>query len=75
VYDDDVAGRDAVGSAKIDLKKHDFGKGPFDEWVKLPALLGLRSKGEIHVIIEHHVINLLNFLLFSNVDCNVYFVF
>jgi hypothetical protein len=26
--------------------------------------LGLRSKGEIHVIIEHHVINLFNFLLF-----------
>ncbi|CAF1084081.1 unnamed protein product [Adineta steineri] len=25
-----------------------------DEWIKLPALLGLRSKGEIHVTIEHH---------------------
>ncbi|CAF4086614.1 unnamed protein product, partial [Adineta steineri] len=29
-------------------------KGPLDEWIKLPALLGLRSKGEIHVTIEHH---------------------
>ncbi|CAF4083502.1 unnamed protein product, partial [Adineta steineri] len=54
VYDDDVVGRDSVGSAKIDLKKHVFGKGRYDDWVKLPAMLGLRSKGEIHVIIEHH---------------------
>ena len=63
VYDDDVAGRDSVGSAKIDLKKHDFSRSPYDAWVKLPAMLGLRSKGEIHVIIEHHVSNL---FLFSN---------
>ncbi len=58
VYDDDVADRDSVGSAKIDLKKHVFGKGRYDEWIKLPAMLGLRSKGEIHVIIEHHVSHL-----------------
>jgi hypothetical protein len=58
VYDDDVAGRDSVGSAKIDLKKHVFGKGRYDEWIKLPAMLSLRSKGEIHVIIEHHVSHL-----------------
>jgi hypothetical protein len=61
VYDDDAVGRDSVGSAKIDLKKHVFGKGRYDEWVKLPAMLGLRSKGELHVIIEHHVINLFSF--------------
>ncbi|CAF1180264.1 unnamed protein product [Adineta steineri] len=54
VYDDDTAGKDSIGSAKIDLRKHDFTKGPYDEWIKLPALLGLRSKGEIHVTIEHH---------------------
>lgn len=65
VYDDDVADRDSIGSAKIDLTKHDFGKGRYDEWVKLPAMLGLRSKGEIHVIIEHHVINLYFFSLFK----------
>jgi hypothetical protein len=56
VYDDDVVSRDSVGSAKIDLKKHVFGKGRYNEWVTLPAMLGLRSKGEIHVIIEHRVI-------------------
>ncbi len=63
VYDDDVVGRDSIGSAKIDLKKHDFGKGRYDEWIKLPAMLGLRSKGEIHVIIEYYVIH----LSFSNI--------
>jgi hypothetical protein len=56
VYDDDVVGRDSIGSAKIDLKKHVFGKGRYEEWIKLPAMLGLRSKGEIHVIVQHHVI-------------------
>jgi hypothetical protein len=59
---DDVAGRDSVGSAKIDLKKHDFGKGRFDQWIKLPAMMGLRSKGELHVIMEHHVMHLSSFL-------------
>ncbi|CAF1195878.1 unnamed protein product [Adineta steineri] len=54
IYDEDVVGRDSVGSAKIDLKKHVFGKGSYEDWVKLPSMLGLRSKGEVHVIIEHH---------------------
>ncbi|UJR11595.1 hypothetical protein I4U23_015777 [Adineta vaga] len=53
VYDDDVTGRDSVGSAKIDLKKHVYGKPIYNTWVPLPRLLGLRSNGEIHVIIEH----------------------
>ena len=55
VYDDDIIGRDSIGSTKINLKKHVFGKGRYDDWVKLPAHLGLGSHGEIHVIIEHHV--------------------
>lgn len=63
VYDDDVVGRDSVGSAKIDLKKHVFGKGRYDQWVKLPAMLGLKSNGEIHLIIEHHVCPLFSSLL------------
>ncbi len=58
VYDDDVVGRDSIGSAKIDLKKHVFGKGPYEDWVKLPAMLGLSSHGEIHVIIKHNVSSL-----------------
>ncbi len=62
VYDEDVVGRDSVGSAKIDLTKHDFSRSPYDAWVKLPTMLGLRSKGELHVIITHHVSNLLVFL-------------
>ncbi|CAF2940651.1 unnamed protein product [Rotaria sp. Silwood2] len=53
VYDEDIAGRDSIGSATINLKKHVFGKGRYDEWVKLPAHLGLGSHGEVHVIIEH----------------------
>ncbi len=64
VYDDDVVSRDSVGSAKIDLKKHVFGKDRYNEWVTLPAMLGLRSKGEIHVIIEHRVITSSLFFFF-----------
>ena len=75
VYDDDVVGKDAVGSAKIDLKKHVFGKGRYDEWVKLPAMLGLRSKGEIHVIIEHHVIIISFVFFFFKFHHDVRFVF
>ena len=58
VYDDDVAGRDAIGKASIDLKKQTLNEGRFDDWIKLPAMLGFRSKGEIHVIMEYHVIYL-----------------
>jgi len=49
VYDDDGAlGRDAIGSAKIDLD--DVKKtGHFDQWVKLPKLFGLSANGEVHV--------------------------
>ncbi|CAF1562304.1 unnamed protein product, partial [Adineta steineri] len=54
VYDDDAMGRDSIGSAKIDLKKHVFGKECYNAWITLPAMLGLLSKGEIHVIIKQH---------------------
>jgi Ca2+-dependent lipid-binding protein len=51
VYDDDLIGRDSVGSGKVKLK-HVFDNGTFDEWVKLPAKFGLTSHGEIHVIMN-----------------------
>jgi len=56
VYDADVVGRDSIGSAKTKLK-HVFDDGKFDEWVKLPAHLGLSSHGEIHVIMNFIVRN------------------
>ena len=54
VYDDDVVGRDSIGNGKVKLK-HVFDDGRFDEWVKLPAKLGLSSHGEIHVIMRFTV--------------------
>jgi Ca2+-dependent lipid-binding protein len=51
VYDDDLIGRDSIGNGKVKLK-HVFDDGKFDEWVKLPAKLGLTSHGEIHVIMN-----------------------
>lgn len=56
VYDADVVGRDSIGSGKVKLK-HVFDDGMFDEWVKLPAKLGLSSHGEIHVIMRFAVRN------------------
>lgn len=52
VYDEDVVGKDSIGSAKISLKKIQQAGGVLDEWVKLPAHLGLGSHGEIHVILR-----------------------
>ena len=54
VYDADLIGRDSVGDGKVKLK-HVFDDGKFDEWVKLPAHLGLGSHGEIHVIMSFTV--------------------
>ena len=54
VYDDDLIGRDSVGSGKVKLK-HVFDDGKFDQWVKLPAKLGLSSHGKIHVIMNFTV--------------------
>ncbi len=51
VFDDDLIGRDSVGTGKVNLKKV-FDDGQFDEWVKLPAKFGLTSHGEIHVIMN-----------------------
>ncbi len=52
VYDEDVVGKDAIGSAKVSLKKIRQAGGHLDEWVKLPAHLGLGSHGEIHLILR-----------------------
>ncbi|CAF0800576.1 unnamed protein product [Adineta ricciae] len=49
VYDDDgAAGRDSIGSAKIKLNTVKQ-SGSFDDWVKLPKLMGLKSNGQVHV--------------------------
>jgi len=67
VYDDDVIGRDSIGSAKINLKKHVFGKkSRYEQWIRLPAHLGLGSHGEVHVIIEHLVLPF--FLLYNSIN-------
>ncbi|CAG8650572.1 9938_t:CDS:2 [Paraglomus occultum] len=52
VLDEDFGEDDKLGEAKVDLKQV-YKKGYVDEWVKLPALLGLRSKGEVHLILEY----------------------
>jgi len=52
VYDEDVIGKDAIGSAKVSLKKIQQSGGQLDEWVKLPAHLGLGSHGEVHLILS-----------------------
>ena len=54
VYDKDLIGRDSIGNTKLKLKRV-FEEGHFDEWIKLPAHLGLRSHGEIHVIMNYTV--------------------
>ena len=54
VYDADVVGRDSIGKCKVKLK-HVFDDGKFDEWVKLPAMLGLSSKGQIHIVMNFRV--------------------
>ena len=54
VFDDDLIGRDSVGNGKVKLK-HVFDGDRFDQWVKLPAKLGLTSHGEIHVIMNFTV--------------------
>jgi Ca2+-dependent lipid-binding protein len=54
VYDSDMSGRDSIGTGKLKLK-HVFDGSKFDDWVKLPAKLGLTSHGEIHVIMNFTV--------------------
>ena len=52
VYDDDAVGKDSIGSAKLSLKKIQQSGGQLDEWVKLPAHLGLGSHGEVHLLLR-----------------------
>ncbi len=52
VYDDDLVGKDDIGSTKVSLKRIQQAGGHLDEWVKLPAHLGLGSHGEVHLILS-----------------------
>jgi Ca2+-dependent lipid-binding protein len=54
VYDSDLAGKDSIGNGKVKLKNV-FDDGKFDDWVKLPAHLGLSVHGEIHIIMNFTV--------------------
>jgi Ca2+-dependent lipid-binding protein len=51
VLDKDTLSDDKIGGAEIKLDQVYAGHG-FDEWVKLPKLLGLMSNGEVHVNIQ-----------------------
>ena len=51
-FDEDLIGKDSIGSTKISLKKIEEAGGRLDEWVKLPAHLGLGSHGEVHLILQ-----------------------
>jgi Ca2+-dependent lipid-binding protein len=74
VYDADIGDRDSIGSGKVKLK-HVFDDGKYEDWVKLPAHLGLSVHGEIHVIMHFTVsfffflkninyLELINFIIF-----------
>ncbi|CAG8484734.1 8705_t:CDS:2 [Ambispora leptoticha] len=52
VKDDGILLDKEIGEGKVDLKEV-YSHGYLDTWVKLPKLLGLRSNGEIHLIIEY----------------------
>lgn len=54
VYDSDVGDKDSIGNGKVKLKNV-FDDGKFDDWVKLPAHLGLSSHGELHIIMNFTV--------------------
>jgi len=54
VFDDDLIGRDSIGNCKVKLK-HVFETNHFDEWINLPARLGLSSHGEIHIVMNFTV--------------------
>ncbi|KAG9306061.1 hypothetical protein G9A89_020256 [Geosiphon pyriformis] len=51
VLDEDIGDDDKIGETKIDLEEV-YKKGYVDQWIKLPALFGLTSHGEIHVVLE-----------------------
>ncbi|KAI7870928.1 C2 domain-containing protein [Spinellus fusiger] len=48
VLDKDFVGKDKIGEAKLNISEA-FNGNPVDEWVNLPAHLGLTSHGEIHI--------------------------
>jgi hypothetical protein len=52
VYDEDLVGKDDIGSTKVSLKRIELAGGHLDEWVKLPAHFGLGSHGEVHLILR-----------------------
>ena len=52
VYDSEIIGKDSIGSAKVSVKKVQEAGGELDEWVKLPAHLGLGYHGEVHLILR-----------------------
>ena len=54
VFDEDIVGKDDIGKCKVKLK-HVFDDGKFNEWVKLPAMLGLSSNGELRVVMSFKV--------------------
>jgi Ca2+-dependent lipid-binding protein len=54
IYDDDIGDKDSIGRCKVKLRNV-FDDGKFDEWVKLPVLLGLSSHGELHIIMNFTV--------------------
>lgn len=49
VYDDNEGKKPSlIGSTKISLDDV-IKKGQYDDWVKLPGLLGFGSRGDVHV--------------------------
>ncbi|KAI8139101.1 C2 domain-containing protein [Fennellomyces sp. T-0311] len=52
VLDKDLTSSDKIGEAKVNIKDIINSGRKFDEWVKLPAKLGLSSHGEIHLGID-----------------------
>lgn len=49
VYDEDEGKKpDLIGSAKLSLEDV-MKNGRFDDWVKLPGLLGFGSRGDVHI--------------------------
>ncbi|KAG9294356.1 hypothetical protein G9A89_001861 [Geosiphon pyriformis] len=56
VLDEDVGDDDKIGATKIDLKDV-YARGVVDGWYKLKALLGLKTRGEIHVVLQYTAIH------------------
>ncbi|KAI8142193.1 C2 domain-containing protein [Fennellomyces sp. T-0311] len=49
VMDKDLLSDDKIGDAKLRLTDIVEGGEPFDDWVNLPAKLGLSSDGQVHL--------------------------